>query len=80
MARFRLLDPWYEKITAGYNLEFRAEVERIHDRFAVEGIADESLKVPAQGRLARKEIRGIASKLWELAYKLRDKEVEIEEA
>ncbi|MGB6742390.1 MAG: hypothetical protein WBE38_01950, partial [Terracidiphilus sp.] len=80
MARFMLLDPWYEKVRAGYELEFRSEVEATYNRFALEQLSDEILKVPIQGKMGRENVRAIASKLWELAYKLREKGVKIEEA
>lgn len=81
MARFRLLDPWYEKVTAGYELEYRQEVERMRHRFALEGLSDDNLlQVPIQGKLGRENIKSIAAKLWELAYKVREKGVVIENA
>lgn len=78
MARFMLLHPWYEKVRASYELEFRVEVERMYNRFAIEGLGDDILKVPVDGKMGRENIRAIASKLWELAYKVREKEVSIE--
>jgi hypothetical protein len=78
MARFMLLDPWYEQVRAKYALEFRDEVERMYNRFASEGLTDDVLHVPVQGKMGRENIRAIASKLWELAYKIREKGVSIE--
>ena len=78
MARFMLLDPWYEKVRAKYALEFRDEVERMYNRFSIEGLTDEVLHVPVQGKIGRENIRAIAWKLWELAYKIREKGVSIE--
>jgi pyruvate/2-oxoglutarate dehydrogenase complex dihydrolipoamide acyltransferase (E2) component len=78
MARFMLLDPWYEKVRASYELEFRTEVEKMYNRFSVEGLTDDVLKVPIQGKMGRENIRAIASKLWELAYKMREKGITIE--
>lgn len=78
MARFMLLHPWYEKVRASYELEFRIEVERMNNRFAVEGLGDNILKVPVEGKMGRENIKAIASKLWELAYKVREKKVKIE--
>lgn len=74
-ARFMLMDPWYEKIRAGYDLEFRTQVEQIHNRFAIEGLSDDVLKVPVQGRMGIENICAIAKRLWELAFKLREKAV-----
>jgi hypothetical protein len=37
------------------------------------------LKVPIQGRMGRQNILAIASKLWELAYKFREKGISIED-
>jgi len=44
MARFTLLDPWYETVRAKYELEYRTEVERMANRFAVEQLSDEILR------------------------------------
>ena len=79
LARFMLLDPWYEKVRAGYEIEFRQEVEKMNNRFVLEGLSDEILKVPIQGRMGRQNILAIASKLWELAYKFREKGISIED-
>jgi len=78
MARFMILDPWYEKVRASYALEFRSEVERMYNRFSIEGFTDDVLDVPVQGKMGRENIRAIASKLWELAYKVREKGISIE--
>jgi hypothetical protein len=79
-ARFMLLDPWYEKVRASYDLQFRDEVEQMRNRFSVEGLPDDVLRVPVQGKMGRENIKAIASKLWELSYKLRDREISLEEA
>lgn len=80
MARFMLLDPWYEKVRAAYELEFRNDVAKMYNRFVLEGLTDEILNVPIQGKMGRENVRAIASKLWELAYKVREKGVKIENA
>jgi len=80
MARFTLLDPWYETVRAKYELEYRTEVERMANRFAVEQLSDEILRVPVEGRMSREYIRAIAAKLWEMAYKVREKGIRIEKA
>lgn len=80
MARFMLLDPWYEKVRARYALEFGHEVEQMYNRFSIEGFTDDVLRVPVQGKMGRENIRAIASKLWELAYKVREKEVSIKDS
>lgn len=71
MARFMLLDPWYSKIKASYELRFRTEVETMRNRFAVEGLVEDLLRVPVEGKMGRESIRAIAAKLWELAYEVR---------
>src|ERR1035441_1630210 len=80
MARFMLLDPWYEKVRASYALEFRQEVEQMYNRFSKEGLTDDVLQVSIQGKMGRENIRAIAPKLWELAYKMREKGVSIEDS
>jgi hypothetical protein len=51
----------------------------MNNRFVLEGLSDEILKVPIQGRMGRQNILAIASKLWELAYKFREKGISIED-
>jgi hypothetical protein len=80
MARFMLLDPWYEKVRARYALEFGSEVEQMYNRFSIEGFTDDVLRVPVQGKMGRENIRAIASKLWELAYKVSEKGISIEDS
>ena len=78
LARYRLLDPWYEKVTAAYNLEFRDEVEKMRNRFALEGLSEDVLLVPIIGKMGRENIKAIAGKLWELSHRVREKGVGIE--
>jgi hypothetical protein len=42
----RLL-PWYQKVAAKYALEMKGKVETMRNRFAVEGMADSTLLLPA---------------------------------
>ncbi len=75
MANLRRLWPWYEKVRAAYALQFKEAVERMHNRFAVEGLADDGLLLPVDGRDGVKNIKTIASRLWELAYKVSEKRI-----
>jgi hypothetical protein len=65
----RLL-PWYQKVEAAYALTLKSKVETIRNRFAVEGMANDVLLVSVEGRDGEKNIRTIAAKLWELAFKI----------
>ena len=60
-------------VEARYNLELRQQVENMRDRLALENASDGALLMPIQGRDARKNLRVIASKLWEAAYSLVEK-------
>ena len=75
VARMTRLWPWYDRLRAGYELEFKSPVEQISNRFALEGLADSALLFPVEGRDGIKNVRAIAAKLWELAGKLGEKEV-----
>lgn len=74
-ARWKRLYPWYQKVGASYALEFKDKVEKLRNRFLVEGITDDVLLLPIEGRDGEKHIRDIAAKLWELAYKSGEKEI-----
>lgn len=69
-ARWKRLYPWYQKVAASYALEFKDKVEKIRNRFAVEGITDDVLLLPVEGKEGEKHIRAIAMRLWELAFKI----------
>jgi hypothetical protein len=73
IARCNRLLPWYEKVRARYALDFKDQVEKLHNRFAVEGASDDTLLIAIQGRDGIKKIKAIASKLWELAYTISEK-------
>jgi hypothetical protein len=73
VARCNRLLPWYEKVKARYALEFKEKVETLSYRFAVEAVSDGKLLVPIQGRDGIKNIRAVASKLWELSYTVAEK-------
>lgn len=72
MAHYRLLNPWYEGVASKYALDFREKVERIRTRFIVEGINDDDdvLLQPIIGRKGPETMRTISAKIWELAYKV----------
>ncbi len=70
----RLL-PWYQKLEAAYALKgFKGKVETLRNRFLLEGIMDNVLLMPIEGKYGAERIRNIAAKLWELAYKIGEKE------
>jgi hypothetical protein len=72
-ARWTRLYPWYQRLAASYALEFKDKVEQLRNRFLVAGITNVVLPSPIEGRDGEKDIRAIAAKLWELAYKAGDK-------
>ena len=78
-ARWKRLLPWYQKVGASYALEFKAKVENLRNRFLVEGITDDVLLLPIEGRDGEKHIRAIAAKLWGLAYKIGEKRISSED-
>jgi hypothetical protein len=66
--------PWYQKLEATYALEgFNDKVEKLRNRFLLEGITDDVLLMPIEGKYGVERVRNIASKLWELAYKTGEK-------
>jgi hypothetical protein len=75
VARMTRLWPWYERLRAGYELEFKSSVEQIRNRLALEALADSTLLLPVEGRDGVKNVRAIAAKLWELAGKLGEKDI-----
>lgn len=68
-AHWKRLLPWYQKVAASYALEFRDKVETMRNRFLLEGLTDEALLMPIEGKFGEKRARNIAAKLWELAYR-----------
>ena len=66
--------PWYEKVRASYALEMRARVEEMRNRFSVEGLSDGDLLLPVENFDSTKNVRLIAAKIWELAFKLEEKQ------
>jgi hypothetical protein len=73
-ARVTRMYAWYQKLEAAYALEgLKEKVERLRNRFVVEGVAADALIVPIPYKDSEKHIRSIAAKLWELAYKAGDK-------
>lgn len=80
MSRFMRLWPWYEKVKASYALDFKDKVERIQHRFTIEGLMDDGLSLPVDGRDGVKNIKAIAAKLWELAYKVEEKGIPVEKS
>ncbi|HZL50548.1 MAG TPA: hypothetical protein VFC37_06320 [Terracidiphilus sp.] len=77
-ARAMLLHSWYQKIRAAYNLNFKKKVEEMYHRFVLEELAEQVLLVPDGIGMRKEDVLAIANKLWELAYKLREKGVVIE--
>jgi hypothetical protein len=69
-AHWKRLLPWYQKVEAGYTLELKTEVETMRNRFAMYGVSDGVLLLPVEGKDADKNIRAMAAKFWELAYKI----------
>ena len=79
MAHYRLFDPWYERVKAAFALECEADVERIRNRFIVEGISDDQiLLTPREGREGVGTIKTMAAKLWEMTYKAGERVIENE--
>jgi len=73
-SKWTRLLPWYQKLEATYSLEgFKDKVERLRNRFLLEGITDNVFLMPIEGKHGVERIRNIASKLWELAYKTGEK-------
>jgi hypothetical protein len=75
-ARWKRLLPWYQKLAASYALELKDKVETMRNRFIIEGFTDEVLLLPIEGKGGEKRVRAIAAKLWELAYRVGEKEKE----
>jgi hypothetical protein len=74
MARYKMMDPWDERLKAAYALgDFGKKVEVLRHRFIVEGLDDDVLQLPITGRDGEKNVRAIAGKLWELSYKIGEK-------
>ena len=74
-AQWKRLLPWYQKVAASYALEFKDKVENMRNRLLLEGLTDEILLMPIEGKYGEKRVRNIAAKLWELAYKTGEKGV-----
>jgi len=68
----RLL-PWFEKVRASYDLRFASTVEQLRNRFTIEGILSDDLRLTVFGKDSEATIRIIALKLRELAYKVGEK-------
>jgi hypothetical protein len=73
-VRWTRLLPWYQKVEASYALEFKGKVDTLRHRFAVEGITDNVLLRPIEGKDGEQHIRAIAAAFWELAYKVGEKD------
>src|ERR1017187_2228451 len=73
-GRWMRLLPWYQKLEAAYTLKgFKEKVETLRNRFLLDGITDEVLLMPIEGKYGEQRIRNIAAKIWELAYKIGEK-------
>jgi hypothetical protein len=73
-TRWTRLLPWYQKVASSYALEFESKVENLAHRFAIEGMSDQVLLLPVQGGHIVDTVQAIAAKLWELAYKIGEKD------
>jgi hypothetical protein len=74
IAHMTRLFPWYQRVSSSYALNFKGKVDIMRHRFAVEGLPDNIFLLPIEGKKGEKNIRSIAAKLWELAYKISEKE------
>jgi hypothetical protein len=72
-ARWKRLLPWYQKVGASYALDFKDKVDKIRNRFVLEGMTADALLLPVEGKEGEKRIRDIAATLWELAFKISEK-------
>jgi hypothetical protein len=73
-ATAKMMNPWYEKVKASYALEFRDKVERLRNRFAVEGLPEDALLTQVEGSQCADRIRYVSSKLWELGYRIAERD------
>lgn len=73
VAKWVQMYPWYQKMEAGYALDFKHRVEALRNRFMLEGISDDVFLLPIAYRDGVRNIHAIAEKLWELAYKVAGK-------
>jgi hypothetical protein len=78
MTRWNRLYPWYQKVASGYALEMKTRVETLRHRFIVDGLDDESISLPVEGRDGAKNIGAIAKAFWLLAYKARERDIQSE--
>jgi|ERR1700722_7606484 len=69
-ARWTRLLPFYQKVESSFALEFKSKVETLHHRFTIEGMPDETLRLPVVGGRGIEDIHAISAKLWELAFKV----------
>ncbi len=67
--------PWYDKVADLYEERFRAKVESLKRRFTIEGIPADSLLIPVTGPQGPPNIASIIAQLWELAYKVKGKDL-----
>lgn len=73
IAKCNRLLPWYAKVKARHALEFKDQVEKLHHRLMADGIIEDALLILVEGRDAKRNIKIIASKLWEAAYTISEK-------
>jgi hypothetical protein len=74
-ASWKRLLLWYQKVAAAYALEFKDKVDKMRNRFVVEGITSDPLLLRVEGKDGEKRIRGIAATLWEFAFKVGEKQI-----
>lgn len=67
--------PWYDKVQASYEERFAPRVQSVQRQFVIAGIPAGALGLAIDGPDGTKNIRATASKLWELSYKLKEKEL-----
>jgi hypothetical protein len=73
-GKWMRLFPWYQTTASRYALEFQPRVEVLRHRFTVEGITDDALLLPIDGRDGRRNVLSIAAALWSMTYRLKEKE------
>jgi hypothetical protein len=74
IARCTRLFPYYDKLRARYELEFRQRIETMRNRLSVEGVSDgNGLLLQVEGKHAIQNIRAIASNLWKMAYTISER-------
>ena len=67
---------WFDVVRSKYALTgLGSAIEVLRNRFSVEGLDADLLTVPIEGRYGYENLQSIASNLWELAFRVRFKEL-----